>query len=390
LSDRLLRSPYAELGAWAEFQEPAGPGAIDLALATPRFDRTPSASTKLPADRRGWPPAHGIPELRQAIAEKLRSEDRLTVDPAQEVLITQGASGAFSVVLDTFVNAGDRVVLFDPCSPLFRLGVQPRRARVRWVATWRENGRTRFRLDELARALRGARLVVLNSPCNPTGGVLAAEDLEQIAWWANRRDVLIYSDDSFGRYCYEGERVSIGSLPQARSRTLTAGTVTHEYALAAARVGWLVGPRDLIRPCGVTAVLQTPFVPTLCQQIALTALRHGEATFEPLRAEFDARRRYAFERLRSLGLQPDWPAGGCFLWFPVHWLGMSGRTFAERLRQRKRVMVTPGEFFGASGAGYVRLSYAAEDGRLREGLSRLAEFMSELVGSPHAEERVAA
>src|SRR5262249_39992212 len=192
-----------------------------------------------------------------------------------EVLVTYGTAGAFSTALDTFINPGDRVVLFDPTSPLYPLGLRPRRARVRWVPTWVEEGRVRFRLDHLDQALRGARLLVVTSPTNPTGGTISPEDLEQVAWWAGHRDVLVFNDEVFARYRYEGQALSLGTLPRARNRTLTAGSVSKGHALASARVGWLAGCRHLLRACGLTAVLQTPFVPTLCQQLALTALRQG-------------------------------------------------------------------------------------------------------------------
>ena len=376
-SDRVLAAPHAALCEAAGFLEPQGPDAIDLGLGAPRFDLVPSGSTKLPADRRGWPPAWGLSELREAVAAKLAAEHDLAVSAADEVLITHGAAGAVLTALDTFVNPGDRVVLFDPASPLYAFALHQRRARLRWLPTWMENGRTRFRLDHLARALRGARLIVLNSPANPTGGVLAAEDLEQIAWWAERRDVLILSDEVFAAYHYEARSASIGTHARARRRTLTVGGVSKEYALASARVGWLAGHRHLVRPCLVTALLQTPFVPTLCQQVALAALRQGQDAFLPIRAEFESRRRYAFERLRALGLKPAWPAGAFFLWVAVPGVGLTGRAFAEQLLAAKKVLVAPGGAFGPSGPGYVRLSYAAEDGRLREGLGRLAEFLRE-------------
>src|SRR5262249_31114957 len=160
-----------------------------------RFDLSPSGSTKLPADRRGWPPAGGLPELRQAVADKLLADNCLPVDPADEVLITAGALGAVQTAFDAFVNRGDPVVLMDPTSPLHLLAARTRRARVRWLTTWLEDGRTRFRLDHLARTLRGARLLLLTSPANPTGGIIAPEDLEQVAWWAERHGVLVLSDE---------------------------------------------------------------------------------------------------------------------------------------------------------------------------------------------------
>jgi aspartate/methionine/tyrosine aminotransferase len=377
-SDRLLAAPFAELERAAELLRPHGPEVIDLTQGSPRFDLTPSGSTKLPADRRGWPPAHGTPELRAAVAEKLLAENCLAVSPWDEVLITAGVLGAVHSLADAFVNPGDRVVLFDPTSPLYPLALHARRARVRWLPTWLEDGRTRFREDHLAHALRGARLIVVNSPANPTGGTLAADDLEQIAWWAHRRDVLILSDEVFERFRHDDEGLSIGSLPTARRRTLTAGGVSKGYALASARVGWLAAHRHLLRPCLATAALRTPFVPTLCQQVALAALRAGADAFEPVRAAFEARRLYGFERLRAADLNPAWPAGAFFFWVPVWPLGVSGQEFAESLLRSKQVCVTPGDPFGPSGPGHVRISYALDEGRLHEGLHRIGVFVAEL------------
>src|SRR5262249_18411680 len=159
---------------------------------------------------------------------------------------------------------------------------------------------------------------------------------------------------------------SIGTLAKARRRTLTVGSVSKGHALASLRVGWLAGHRHLVRPCVLTAVLRSSFVPTLCQQVALTALRQSDEAFRPIRAEFESRRRYAFDRLQGQGLEPVWPAGAFFLWVAVHPVDLGGRAFAEQLLGTKRVLVSPGDLFGPSGSGYVRLSYATEDGRLRE------------------------
>jgi aspartate/methionine/tyrosine aminotransferase len=377
-SDRVLASPLQEVREATAFSEIHGPDAIDLSLGAPRFDLVPSSSTKLPAGRRGVPAPGGLYELRKAVADKLHADYHLELNPAEEVLITPGAAGAFNVLLDTFMNPGQRVVLFDPTSPLYPLALKHRRARIHWIPTWMEEGRIRFRSDDLARAMRRARLIVVTSPNNPTGGVFSAEDLEQIAWYASRRDVLIVHDTAFERYQYDGDRVSIGSFPTAGRRTLTVGSMSKGHALASARVGWLVGYRHLARPCAMSALLQTMVVPSLCQHLALAALRQGDETFTQLKDEFAARRRYTYERLQSMGLKPDWPAGGYFFWIPVQHLGLSGRQFAEKLLHSRNVLVSPGPLFSPSGSGHIRLSYATEDGRLREGLTRLAEFVRSL------------
>jgi aspartate/methionine/tyrosine aminotransferase len=388
--DHVLCAPIGELAEMGKFQDVRGPDIVNLALGEPRFDLVPSSSTKLAADRRGWPPFGGLPELREAVTAKLRDNQSLSLSPLDEILITPGVAGAFRIVADTFVNPGDRVALFDPSSPLYRLALRHRRARLSWIPTWMELGRIRFHMEPLVRALRRARLLVINSPANPTGGILAKEDLEQIAWWADRYDVLIFNDEVFERFIYEGAPSSIGAFPRAWRRTLTAGSVSKGCALASARVGWLAGHRHLIRPCAMTAILHAAWPPTLCQQIALAALDQGNETFTPIHREFESRRRYVFERLQATGLKPVWPAGGFFVWLPIGELGLSGIDFARRLLQAKRVLVSPGEFFGLSGPGHVRISYAADDGRLREGLTRLGEFVRELRMSLVSERRKAA
>ncbi len=373
-SDRVLASPAVELGQAAAVLEAIAPDCIDLSLGAPRFELGPSATTRLPAERRGWPPLAGLPELRDAVVEWLLIEKRLAVNAAEEILITHGAVGAIGTICDTFLNPGDRVVLFDPCSPLYPLCLRQRRACVQWLPTWMEEGKTRFRLDQLVKALRRAKMVILNAPANPTGGVLCPEDLEQIAWWADKYDVLIVSDEVFDNYQYEGETSSIGTLPKAFKRTLTVGSVSKGYGLASARVGWLAGYRHLVRPCLLTSALQSPFVSTVCQQLAAAAIQNKEAR-ATVRESFASRRRYAFDRLRAMEFNIAWPAGAFFLWAPVWQLEMDGQQFAGALMESTKVAVTPGEWFGPSGKGFVRISYATDDGRLREGLSRIAEFV---------------
>jgi aspartate/methionine/tyrosine aminotransferase len=374
-SDRLLASPLGQLERIAGCLGPDSPDVIDLAGGSPRFDLVPSANTRLPADRRGWPDAAGLPELRGAVAAKLLAENRLAYSPAEEVLITQGALGAVQVALDAFVNRGDRVVLLDPVSPMYPLLARARGASVRWVGTRAEGGRLRLRFDQLSRGLHGARLLVLVSPANPTGAAPSAEDLDQVVWWACRHDVLILADEVFERFAYGAEPVSVATLPQARPRTLTVGSVSKSHALASARVGWIAAHRHLLRPCLATAALRCPFVPTLSQFQALAALRTGPSAFAPVLAQMEARRRYAHDRLLAMGLEPALPAAGFFFWLPVPSGWDSGRALAEALLAVHRVRVAPGDLFGPSGSRHVRLSFVTDDGRLEEGLNRLAQLV---------------
>lgn len=369
-SDRVLAAPVYELLDPATFPESPGTDVVNLDLPAPAFE-SPVSGGRLAADRTGRPPAWGLSSLRKAIAERAGAE---------EVLVTHGATGAFAAVLDAFVNPGDRVVLFDPCSPLFDLGAKSRRATVRRVPTTTANGKLTFDPSALSKALRGAMLLAFADPANPTGGVLTNEDAEKIAWAAEKADVLVYRDDSFGRFRFDGPAAKLAAFPGMNRRLLTAGSLTQGYGLGSVRVGWLTGPRHLVKACALTANLAAPFVPTLCQQVALRAVQADEELFGPVLEEFRAKRRYTVDRLKAMGFDPTRPAGGFFVWVPVGQLGLDGRAFAERLLREQRVLVGPGCAFG--GADHVRVSFAAEDGRLREGLARLAAFVAGLKGRP--------
>jgi aspartate/methionine/tyrosine aminotransferase len=329
------------------------------------------------ADRRGNPPAAGLLELRTAIAQRIARLEGRAVNPETDVLVTHGATGAFTAALDAFVNAGDRVVLFDPSSPLFALGAASRRAPVRWVPTWTEDGRCRYLAAAFERAMRGAKMLVLSDPANPTGGCLAEEDLDHIVWIAAAYDVLIFADESFTRFRYGGRSKPFGLLAGAERRILTAGSMTQEFGLGSLRVGWLAGTRHLVRACMLTQNLNAPYLPATCQQAAARVLADTESEFAMV-DHFKSKRDFAVERLRTMGFELDMPAGGLFVWVPVASLGMDGRTFAMKLFHEEQVQVGPGVAYGPSGAGHIRVSFAGDDGRLREGLARMARFVTRL------------
>lgn len=376
-SDSVLAAPVSELLDPVWFPT-ARPDVIDLNLAAPRHESSLSVGG-MTAERRGAPPAGGLPELRRAVAEHSLRRGSPPLDAERETLVTHGASGAFAAVLDAFVNPGDRVVLFDPSSPLFSLGARSRRAKIRWVPTASDNGFCRFDSRELDRAFRGAKLAVFANPGNPTGACLDAAGFEAIAKAAARRGTLIYLDESFGlgRFASRGPSPLGPRLAELHrdGNLLLAGSMSQGWGLASLRVGWLTGHRHLIQACTLSANLHAPYVPTLCQQIAVRALEEGPASGVPAPTELALdKRQYVVHRLRALGLDVEWPAAGFFAWVSVASLGMDGRSFAERLLKDQRVLVRPGCAFGPSGSHRVRVSFAADDGRLREGLARWTAF----------------
>jgi aspartate/methionine/tyrosine aminotransferase len=370
-SDRTLATPVNELIDPCLLPEANTPDVINLALGAPRCE-TPicrGASDVRPSA------AWGNLTLRTQLTEKHHRDHGVEHDPNDEVLITHGASGAFASMLDGFVNPGDSAVLFDPTSPIFPIGLKHRRARLRWLPTWSDGGRVRFAMDAFTKCMRGAKLLVIADPVNPTGCVFAPEDLEQIAFWARKHDVLIFQDASFDRWRDEPARARLASLPHAQGRIITCGSFAKSHGLSSVRVGWLTGHRHLVRPCAAAMMMTAPFVPAACQRIALEAIQSREATMNALRDDIIGRRDYVRESLQEIGLEPWDAAGGFFFWAKTPG-EEAGRDFAQRLLRDTGVLINPGSPFSPSGYAFVRISYVTDEGRLREGLDRLRRFVT--------------
>lgn len=374
-SGRILASPNVELQATQALLDQRPGDLVDLSLAAPPESEARPLS---PVERMegGYPPLLGWIRLRRRIAQFLDEESRIDADPHREILISNGVSQAVGLALDAFVDPGDRVVLFDPSFFIYRQAAENRRARVVFVSTELDDGRTLFEERELARKLRGAKMLFVNSPANPTGGVLDPESLERIAYWCKRRRVLIFSDEVYGRFQYEGDRLSIGALPAARDLAITAGSFSKSHGLAGARVGWIAAQRYLLGPMTVTALLTAPFVSSRSQELALAALDEPAGEREILLARYRRRRALAAAGLARAGLVAGLPAGAFFFWAPLGSLAESGIEFARRLLETESVRIMPGDAFGPSGRDHVRISFASDARSIENGCRRLAAFVA--------------
>jgi aminotransferase len=363
-----------------EYLSRATPDCVDLSLGAPSeagLAPNPVVSVYSSAIS-GYPPCTGLPELRQAVAQKLATENAITLDGLDEVAITNGVSQAIHIVFDTFVNAGDKVVLIDPTFLVYPLAAQYHRARVAWVPSYLDNGRTVPDPRALERSMRGAKLIVVNSPSNPTGGILDHETLERILYLARRHDLLIFSDEVYERFRYGSQPASIGSLPGARERTITANSFSKSYGMAGCRIGYLAAIRYLMRPMAVHQFIATPFVSCDSQKLAMRALASGPEAFRSILGAYRARRDWLYRELCAMGLPSELPAGAFYFWLPVGRFGMTSLQFAHALFDSERVLLMPGENFGPTGAGHVRLSYAADRDKVEEGAARLRRFIESL------------
>lgn len=374
---RILGSPNVELRQTQILLDHAKEDVIDLSLGAPtipwNFEPPPHEQSR----SNSYPPVGGLRELRDAIARKLHLENGIHVDPEHQVLVCNGVSQGIGLTLDTFVDPGERVVVFDPSFFVYRMAAQNRGARVIAVPTWLESGETTFSDRELGKALRGAKVIFLNSPANPTGGILTPEALERIAWWCDKRDVLIFSDEVYERFLYSGTHISIASLPRMAERTITANSFSKSHGMAGGRVGFLAGPRYLIQPMIVSCLATAPFVSAPAQRMALAALNHAHELFEPTRAEYRSRRDFASAQLKRAGLDHEVPAGAFYIWAPITSCGIPASEVALRLLAEQKVLIMPGDSCGKTGKDFIRISYTGSRTQLAEGMRRIAQFFGE-------------
>ena len=356
-------------------------GCISLGVGEPDF-KTPwtirdAGIRSLEKGRTRYTGNAGLDELRQEICTYLARRMGLSYEPA-ETLVTVGGSEAIDLCVRALVNPGDEVIIPEPCfvcyDPITTLtgGVPVP------VALKAED---EFRLT--AEALRAAitpktKLLIFPFPANPTGAVMRREDLEPIAEVLRGTDVIVLADEIYAELTYGGQHVSIASLPGMKERTVLVNGFSKTYAMTGWRLGYACGPRELI---GVmTKVHQSAIMcaPTTSQYAAITALRRCDADIEAMRDEYDMRRRMLVSRLNGMGLACFEPQGAFYVFPSIKSTGLSSDEFCERLLHSQKVAIVPGNAFGASGEGHVRISYAYSVGHLEEALHRIENFLREL------------
>jgi aminotransferase len=361
------------------------PDVISLGVGEPDFATPPQIVEEgvrsLRAGRTHYTSNYGTSELRRALAVQLERLYGLSYDPESEILVTVGASEAVAATMAALVDPGDEVVLHEPSyvayvpSIVFNGGVTVQ------VPTRHED---EFALDpeavEAAITPR-TKVLFLGYPCNPTGAVLPAERLRALADICRRRDLLVVSDEIYERLVYGGHRHEpISGLPGMKERTVLIGGFSKAYAMTGWRVGYVCAPRDLLE--GIVKVHQYEIMcaPTTAQDAAVTALSGAEPDVQRMVAEYDRRRRLVVDSLNRIGL-PTFEPRGAFYAFPrIAGTGLSSSAFSERLLEEERVAVVPGDAFGPSGEGHVRISYATAYDRLEEALTRIARFVGRLTG----------
>lgn len=358
-------------------------GAINLAQGVGALpvlpEATGAAAAALRAGEHGYSTREGRPELRQAVAAKIRREHGREVDPDREVVITAGAVGAYSASLAALLRPGDGVLLCEPFFTFHRVpaivaGVEVHTLRLEPPA---------YRLEEAA--LRGAlrpstRAVVVCTPSNPTGHVLDEAEIDAVARVAAERDLLVISDEVYDAYCYGGAvHRSPAAHPSLRERAVLLGSLSKVFHVTGWRIGWAVAPGPLAEAIKVTSNAQIGCAPTPLQLAGAAALAAPDRYFDQLRAEAAGKRDLLVSALQALGTRPFVPAGGCFLMADVQALGMGdSRRAALALLHDAGVAAAPGSGFyqGGGGEPYLRFGF----GVAPETLERAARALTSVQG----------
>ncbi|HIY22920.1 MAG TPA: pyridoxal phosphate-dependent aminotransferase [Candidatus Brachybacterium merdigallinarum] len=386
-------SPSATLAVDATAKElkAAGRPVIGFGAGEPNFP-TPQhiveaarEAAQDPASHR-YSPAAGQPALRQAIAEQASATTGLQIEPSQ-VLVTNGGKQAVYQTFATLLDPGDEVLLPAPYWTTYPEAIRLAGGREVPVLTGAEQGYLPTVEQLEAARTENTRALLICSPSNPTGAVLSREQLEQIGRWALEHGIWVVTDEIYQALTYDGVEFTsvLSAVPELAETTVIVSGVAKTYAMTGWRVGWMVGPADVIKAAGNLQSHLTSNVNNIAQRAALAALTGPQEPVAQMREAFDRRRRVIVEKLAAIpGFRIPTPTGAFYAFPDVY--GVLGReirgtrvtTSAELatvILQEAEIAAVPGEAFGAP--GHLRFSYALADEDLAEGIDRLAALLAE-------------
>ena len=359
------------------------PGVVSLGVGEPDFE-TPwhireEGVRALQQGKTYYTANAGLEELRRAIAGYTKRKIGVEYDPTAEVFVTVGGSEAIDGALRVILDPGDEVIYTEPCYVSYMPCIALADGVPVSIKLKNEN---RFKLtpEELEAAITPkTKAVLLSFPSNPTGAVMTKEDLERIAPIIEKHDLLVISDEIYSELTYNGlEHVSIASLPGMRDRTVVINGFSKAFAMTGWRLGYAVGPEDIIRQMIKVHQFAIMCAPTVSQYAAVEAMNNGDEDVEHMRESYDQRRRYLLNELKKMGLPCFEPEGAFYIFPDIREFGMTSEEFATELLRSEKLAVVPGDAFGESGEGFIRISYAYSLKELREAIRRLGAFVEKL------------
>ncbi|MDI6604901.1 MAG: aminotransferase class I/II-fold pyridoxal phosphate-dependent enzyme [Thermoanaerobacteraceae bacterium] len=356
------------------------PGALSLTIGEPDFV-TPkhimdAAIKALKEGKTGYTVNPGLIELREEISRYLSERYNIIYNPDNEILVTIGATEAIYVAINTLIEEGDEVLIpqpsfvaYDPCTKLAG-------GKSVFVPTYEDDNFV-LKADELEKYItKRSKVLILPYPSNPTGAVLPKELMEEIAAVVKKHDLIVITDEIYSELVYAGfKHVSFASLPNMWERTVTINGFSKAYAMTGWRLGYIAAPDYFISHMTKVHQYDVTAAATMCQYAGIEAMKNGSEDIRIMRGEYDRRRRYLLQSMSEIGLKCFEPKGAFYLFPSIKKTGLTSTEFAKRLLYEAKVAVVPGNAFGESGEGYVRMAYATSMENLEECVKRIKGFM---------------
>jgi aminotransferase len=358
--------------------------AISLGVGEPDFD-TPwhireEGIYSLEKGRTFYTSNAGLKELKLEICGYLSRRFAVTYDPDHEVMVTVGGSEAIDIALRAMLNPGDEVLIpqpsyvsYVPCTILAN-GVPV-------IIDLQAKDQFKLTSEKLLEKITPkTKVLVLPFPNNPTGAVMKAEELEEIAKIVIEKDLFVISDEIYAELTYGSDHTTIASFPGMRDRTVLINGFSKSYAMTGWRLGYAAAPRVILEQMLKIHQFAIMCAPTTSQYAAVAALRDGDKDVQVMRESYDQRRRYLIHAFKEMGMECFEPHGAFYTFPSVKRFGMTSDEFATRLLREEKVAVVPGTAFGDCGEGYLRISYAYSLKNLKEALGRMDRFVKKLDG----------
>ena len=353
---------------------------ISLGVGEPDFV-TPwhireAAIYALERGKTGYTSNLGLLKLREAISKSVAEHFHVSYKPQNEILIAVGVSEALDLALRALINPGDEVIYHEPCyvsySPSIALAYGVPVA----VACRAENNFSVTAEEIAAKITSRSKILMLNFPTNPTGGTMTRLELEKIAALAQKHNLLIITDEIYSELTFEGEHVSIASLPGMKERTIFLHGFSKAYAMTGFRIGYACGPAEII-----DAMMRIHQYSMLCasiisQEAALEAIQFGEPDTTEMREQYRLRRNLIVKAFNQMGLKCHLPRGSFYAFPCIKSTGLSSKDFAVKLLEQEKVACVPGGAFGPSGEGYLRCCFATSLEQIEIAVERIAKFVS--------------
>ncbi len=354
--------------------------AISLGVGEPDFD-TPwhireEGIYSLEKGRTFYTSNAGLKDLRVEICCYLNRKYNLCCHPDSEVLVTIGGSEAIDVALRCMIDDGDEVLVPQPSYVSYVPCVTMANGDPVIIPLKQENNFKLTKQELLNSITEKTKILVMPFPNNPTGAIMTREELLEIVDVIIEHDLFVISDEIYSELTYGVRHTSIAELPGMKERTIVINGFSKSHAMTGWRLGYAVGPSNIIRQMTKLHQFAIMCAPTTSQYAAVEALKNGDSDVEMMRDAYDKRRRFLIHKLNEMGLTCFEPYGAFYVFPCIKSLGMTSEEFANKLLMEEKVAVVPGTAFGDSGEGYLRISYAYSIEALKEALGRMERFVN--------------